>query len=137
MSTDIRPELSTNNKYWTDRHRYYELKHFCLQYPIWKKARANFDGMNTWYLRSTSKGNEISDPTERDAFARLFYTQRIELIERVTRMTSPDLHEYLLKAVTEGVSYNYLKTRMGMPCGRDAYYLLYRKFFWLLSRERS
>lgn len=137
MSTKIRPELSPKNKYWTDRHRYYELKHFCLQYPIWKKVRANFDSMNTWHLRSISKGNEISDPTERDAFARLFYTQRIELVERVARMTSPDLHEYLLKAVTEGLSYDYLKNRMGIPCCKDTYYGLYRKFFWLLSRERS
>lgn len=37
MSTAIRPELSKSSKYWIDRHRYYELKHFCLQYPIWKK----------------------------------------------------------------------------------------------------
>ena len=33
MGTQIRPELSEKNLYWIDRHRYYELKHFCLQYP--------------------------------------------------------------------------------------------------------
>ena len=38
MGTTIRPELSEKNPYWIERHRYYELKHFCLQYPIWKKA---------------------------------------------------------------------------------------------------
>lgn len=36
MGTTIRPELSEKNPYWIERHRYYELKHFCLQYPIWK-----------------------------------------------------------------------------------------------------
>ena len=40
MGTVIRAELSENNKYWISKHRYYELKHFCLQYPIWKKAYA-------------------------------------------------------------------------------------------------
>ena len=40
MGTTIRPELSEKNPYWIERHRYYELKHFCLQYPIWKKASA-------------------------------------------------------------------------------------------------
>ena len=38
MATEIRPELSEKNPYWIGKHRYYELKHFCLQYPIWKKA---------------------------------------------------------------------------------------------------
>lgn len=34
MSTLIRPEVSEKNKYWIDKHRHYELKHFCLQYPL-------------------------------------------------------------------------------------------------------
>lgn len=33
MGTVIRPETSKKNKYWIPRHRYHELKHFCLQYP--------------------------------------------------------------------------------------------------------
>ena len=37
MSTVIRPEISKKNLYWIPKHRYYELKHFCLQYPEWKK----------------------------------------------------------------------------------------------------
>ena len=40
MGTRIRPELSEKNKYWISKHRYYELKHFCLQYPLWRKAYA-------------------------------------------------------------------------------------------------
>ena len=38
MATVIRAIISENNKYWIDKHRHYELKHFCLQYPMWKKA---------------------------------------------------------------------------------------------------
>lgn len=45
MGTTIRPELSEKNPYWIERHRCYELKHFCLQYPIWKKAYAALDGL--------------------------------------------------------------------------------------------
>lgn len=43
MATRIRPELAENNKYWISKHRYYELKHYCLQYPLWKSAYAAFD----------------------------------------------------------------------------------------------
>lgn len=47
MATTIRPELSEKNPYWIEKHRYYELKHFCLQYPIWRKAYASLDGFNS------------------------------------------------------------------------------------------
>ena len=43
MATVLRPELSPNNEYHIDKHRYYELKHFCLQYPEWKKSYSVFD----------------------------------------------------------------------------------------------
>lgn len=43
MGTTIRPEISKKNRYWIDKHRYYELKHFCLQYPTWKKAHSSLD----------------------------------------------------------------------------------------------
>ena len=47
MGTTIRPELSEKNPYWIEKHRYYELKHFCLQYPIWRKAYSVLDGYST------------------------------------------------------------------------------------------
>lgn len=37
MGNIIRAEVSENNPYWIEKHRYYELKHFCLQYPTWKR----------------------------------------------------------------------------------------------------
>jgi hypothetical protein len=48
-----------------------------------------------------------------------------------------DLYLYLLKAVTEGLSYTHLKTKLDIPCGKDMYYDRYRKFFWLLSEFRG
>lgn len=38
MATVLRSELSPKNKYYIAKHRYYELKHFCLQYPEWKQT---------------------------------------------------------------------------------------------------
>lgn len=37
MGNIIRAEVSESNPYWIEKHRYYELKHFCLQYPTWKR----------------------------------------------------------------------------------------------------
>ena len=46
MGTTLRAELSEKNPYWIEKHRYYELKHFCLQYPIWKKIYRSLDGFS-------------------------------------------------------------------------------------------
>lgn len=44
---------------------------------------------------------------------------------------------YILRGVTEGLSYNALKMQYAIPCCREVYYNLYRRFFWLLSKERD
>ena len=139
MSTDLKPELSEKNEYYVEKHRYYELKHFCLQYPIWKKAYVALDG---YYSRSldiikSSMSNQVSDPVSKCVEARLFYRERMNIVEEVAKETSEDLYGYILKGVTEGVSYNYLKARLEIPCCRDVYYNLYRRFFWLLNKARN
>ena len=70
MRNDMRPELSQKNPYWIGKHRYYELKHFCLQYPIWKKARLALDGLSRRPADLqvfVSCGQAKGDPTERCA----------------------------------------------------------------------
>lgn len=139
MSTLVRPELSTKSRYWIEKHRYYELKHFCLQYPIWKKAHAALDSMSRANLEQNriSKTNLICDPTVKCAEARLFYAERMSMIEKIAKEADPGLSTYILTAVTEGISYDCLRTRLGMPCCKGSYYNLYRRFFWLLNRERQ
>jgi hypothetical protein len=140
MGTKIRAELSENNKYWISKHRYYELKHFCLQYPTWKKAYAALDDLTICspiLEERLSPNNVFSDPTAKWGIARAYYSEKIDMIERVALETDEALCYYILKAVTEELSYNYLKTRLDMPCGKDMYYDRYRKFFWLLSKERQ
>ena len=138
MGTTIRPELSEKNPYWLEKHRYYELKHFCLQYPIWRKAYVAIDGLSSrpsdfamFKVKST-----LGDPTAKCAMAKEFYSERTDMIQRVAEITDPVLGSYILKAVTEGLSYDILKARLEVPCCKDTYYELYRRFFWLLNKER-
>ena len=92
MGTTLRAELSEKNPYWIEKHRYYELKHFCLQYPIWKKAYAALDGTNTKTMNLAMRviTNNIDDPTSRYAIARAYYADRMNMLERVATMTSPE-----------------------------------------------
>ena len=140
MGTMIRAELSEKNKYWISKHRYYELKHFCLQYKAWKQAYLELTDVGT--QRSVLDGmpsaeGMTADLTARCAVKRAYYAEHIELIERIAREADAVLCPYILKAVTEDISYTCLKMTFHMPCGRDMYYDRYRKFFWLLSNARN
>lgn len=139
MTTVLRPELSIKNKYWIDKHRHYELKHFCLQYPEWKRAYADFDNpsMPLSMIERVSTSNLPGDPTAKRAMMKAHYRERMQLIEKVAAEADLYLAEYILKAVTENLSYSYLKSKLEIPCGKDMYYDRYRRFFWLLSKERA
>lgn len=139
MATVIRPEVSERNKYRIDKHRHYELKHFCLQYPEWKRLYLEFSDSNVplSMIDKISTSNMPGDPTAKRALMRSYYFDKMALIERVALETDKYLHSYILKGVTEGLSFAHLKTKLDMPCGKDMYYDRYRRFFWLLNKARD
>ena len=139
MATVIRAEISSKNKYWIDKHRHYELKHFCLQYPSWKKAYHALDGaqLPSSVAERIPSTNIPSDPTAKCVMLKDQYLKRIRIVEEAAMEADDLLHDYILKAVTEGLSYTYLQTVLAIPCSRDTYYDRYRKFFWLLSKARD
>lgn len=139
MATVIRPEISEKNKYWIDKHRHYELKHFCLQYPSWKKIYSEFEDASIplSMMERVPTSNLPGDPTAKRALVKAKYAERIKLIEDIAKEADRYLYEYILKAVTENLSYTYLRSKMDIPCGRDMYYDRYRRFFWLLSESRN
>ena len=140
MATIIRPELSTKNKYYINKHRHYELKHFCLQYPEWKKLYSELDGYSTGVDLDTDvihRSNIPSDITSRYAEKRLDCLEKMNMVEQAAIEADPDLYPYILKAVTEELSFTYLKTKLNIPCGKDMYYDRFRRFFWLLDKLRK
>lgn len=125
MSTTTRPELSGSNQYYITKHRYYELKHFCLQYPNSKKVYSYIDNL-------TQNPDDITDDIERRHYIRC-----LKIVDKACMDTDPVIGPYILKAVTEGWSYDVLRARCNVPCCRDTYYELYRRFFWILNNLRD
>ena len=139
MSMVIRAEISERNKYWIDKHRHYELKHFCLQYPSWRKIYELLGdrGVSSSKLDYTPTTNTPGDKTGNTAIERAEYFKKMNMIEKAAMEADEDLYIYILKAVTEGLSYTYLKAKLEIPCGKDLYYDRYRRFFWLLNKSRG
>ena len=97
-------------EYNLSKHRFYELKHFCLQYPEWKRLYENLDG---WF----GKG----DTTSRDGIKRADILRNLELIEYCALITDPEIFKYVLDdKLVIPISMRYS----------------YHKFFWELSKRR-
>ena len=136
MGTVIRPEISKKNQYYISKHRYYELKHFCLQYPEFKRIYNDLCAKIPGGIILTEGMENAARGTE-SLYVRQRYLDKIELIEECARLTDEVIGAYILKAVTENYSYNYLRLKENIPCCKDIYYEFYRKFFFILSHKKD
>ena len=135
MSTVIRADISKKNKYWISKHRYYELKHWCLQYQEWRDMYLYFGSIISKEVNGCSKN--ISKPVEYLTEQREYYKRQMDLLKECCILSDPDISNYIFKAVTNGLTFVNLHMKYDIPCGRDMYYDRYRKFFWLLSRKKQ
>lgn len=133
---DLKPELSPKNKYWLPKHRYYELRHFCLQYPEWKKLYFSLDYQLVKIPGGVFREKFLKRPVESLSILKDELKSNMRLVERVCKDADPALAPYIFRAVTEGKTYTQLQMTYAIPCGKDMFYDRYRRFFWLLSGER-
>lgn len=136
---DLKPELSEKSKYWIPKHRYYELKHYCLQYLDWKKLYLQLDAELKAHQNCEVRSDDIYRNTEELAVKRAELDRAMQLIWSCSMNCTDEilLQEYIFKAVTEGFSYSQLQAKYNIPYGKDSYYDIYRRFFWLLSQRRG
>lgn len=139
MAANVRPELANKNKYRIDRHRYYELRHFCLQYPNWLEFYSKLDGYSAVHYTQAKSANTgaPADTVPETVEKRESVKRRMDLVEEAAKRTDAVIGPYIFRAVTTGLSYEHLRAKYSMPCGKSQYYDLYRKFFWILDRIRQ
>lgn len=142
MGTNTRPELSVSNRWWINKHRYYELRHFCFQYPEWRHQIADIDGLPKSSPGTDERINpgKTSNLTATYAEARMHLEDKCLMVEKACFEVCG--HQFwwtiLLEAVTQNTSYDKLEASIGMmPISRNEWYILYRKFFWTLDKMRN
>ena len=135
----VRAKISNKNPYYIEKHRYYELKHFCLQYSIWNREYSTLTTIPSLQIvgNCVNYTGEYSDPTCNYVMQKLFYRDRMDMVRQTCSETDPVIGDYIFVAVTDGQSYEHLKARLNIPCSKDIYYMLYRKFFWILDKKRK
>lgn len=135
MSTNIRPEISKKRKYYVSKERYYELKHFCLQYQEWVDELEELG-----YLPAPSnnevKSTDVSKPVEDLALRRSKLMNRIETLMKAVEELNDPIGCFIFDSVTTGRAFPYYESRE-LVFGRDYWYDRYRKFFYILDKIRE
>ena len=136
MPTEIRPELSKKNKYWIPKHRYYELKHFVMQYYDWEEKIREIDSL----VSATQNGGvqvfDISNPVAKAAELRNRYIDNMKLCRDIVNKTDNVIGRYVFYGILNESSYDEINATFSIPCGKDMYYELYHKFFYLLDQVK-
>lgn len=126
-----------SSPYYLPEHEYLMTVHFCLSYKELKREYAEltstYNGIN---MDGMPHGNGISDPTARNAIRRAKLAEKIDIIEHTAEEVGEDLYEYLLMGVTEkGMTYEWLREKKGMPCGKNEYYTMRKKYYKEIFRQ--
>lgn len=114
------------------RAKYNELKYFCMQYEEKKQKLNKSYGIKAVVNDGMPKGNLPGNPVERTAIQNAMLRKDIELIEQTAVEADPEIYQWLMKNVTEGIPYEWLN----VPAGRRQFYESRRYFFYLLSQKR-
>lgn len=137
MATKIRPEISENNEYYISKEKYYELKHFCLQYNEWREELKYLTVPLTNDISDLKVDNNILYRTTEEAVIRRSeLIKKMCLVSETAGQTDAILGNYIFLVVTGAATFDYIRNYMKVPVSRAEFYRKYRKFFWLLSKRR-
>ena len=114
------------------RAKYNELKYFCMQYEEKKQKLNRSYGIGAVVNDGMPKGNLPGNPVERTAIQNAILQKDIELIEQTVIEADPEIYQWILKNVTQGIPYEWLD----VPKARKQFYESRRYFFYLLAQKR-
>ena len=135
MSTNVRTEISKKSPYHLSKHRMLELKHFCLQYPEWKKEHERIEVLRSYFPFGLPSESSHSDMTGDLGTKAADLMLKMNLVDRLCQQYGGDICDWLFMGVAYGMSFPQMEAR-GIPCSRDYYYERYRRFYWALDRAK-
>lgn len=128
----------TWDDYGISRHRYEELKAFCLQYEE-KKSKISY-GITSGRNDGMPKSNYRENQLEGNAIRNMLYRKDCEMIEQAAVAASPEIYRYIIKSVTNGLPYQFVEYDevLGkIPIGKTDFYGYRRLFYYYLDKLKS
>ncbi len=128
--------MSEKNEYYLPKEEFLTVLHFSLQYPRWVKElqqepdtskAITYDGEKV----QTSGGYDAAAET---AMRRYILEKKKKLVEDTAREVAPEIYGYLILSVAYGWTFRQLQNK-GMPCSKNTFYTLRRRFYYELSKR--
>ena len=127
---------SEKSEYYVPKETFLMIIHYCKQYPAWVdelNALTDTSRAITYDSDRVQTSND-SDPTSDLAIRRAEISRKKEEVEQVAKEVAGDLHKWLILGVCHDYPYQQLEA-CGIPCGKNMYYHLRRKFYFELSKK--
>ena len=124
------------DEYEISNARYRELLYKCRQYPESKYKRDACYGISAMTLSDMPRGGAVTSAIERQAERAMKYAALVELVENTAKKAVEDdvgLYEPLVLNVAYGTPYY----QMPVPCGKNQFTKLRRRFFYLLDKSTT
>lgn len=129
-------DLRLSSEYNISRHRYRELKEFCLQYEEKKAELQQIYTSSTVAPEVAVKGGIPGNPTEKKVMRASNLKNEIKVIDDSLFEACGDdvgLVEFLKKNITLGIGFEALGC---VPCSCRSFYQYRRLFFFLLDKRK-
>ena len=138
MSRKKRLRDMTWDDYGISRNRYKELEAFCLQYEE-KKSKIS-RGISAVTNDGMPHGNYKGNPLEANAIRNVTYQKDCEMIEQAAIAASAEIYPYIIKSVTNDLSYPFIEYDEALgriPIGKTEFYATRRLFYHYLDLLKS
>lgn len=124
-----------------EKHRYLELKRFCLQYPRWLVEARDALELSAVKMDGMPHGTDVGDPTERAVEKREVAMSHIDMVDRCAKSVGDGvwfnalIHNVCLDETYEEIK---LKHPEFLPTSkRVAFTIAKARFFTLLDEARK
>lgn len=129
---------SENSKYYIPKEDYLTAIHYSLRYPLWKEEVETMADTSKAITYDKDKVQSSFDyDTTFEAAVRIAESDKqhkIQMVDDTIRLVANGLDYWLRLGVCYGLTFDQLKGK-DMPCERDAYYLMRRRYYWELIKR--
>lgn len=128
--------LTQKNKYYIPKEDYLTAVHYSLRYPLWKEEfdmSADTRSAIRYDIERVQNNAEY-DSTSETALRLSKIWDKMQLVEEVVKIASDGsgLDNWLKLGVCYGLTFYQLKER-SMPCERNMYYRIRKRYYYELS----
>lgn len=127
---------SKKSKYYLPKETFLTVVHYCKQYPLWDAEMETLARTMkaVTYDQTRVQTSHDSDPTEEAALRLSEVGKKKDVLDDIARGIGGSMSKWIIRGVCYDMPY-YKLLQEGIPCGKDLYYLLRRRFYYEVSKR--